>query len=435
MSEPSANGLHSTRRTVIKLLGTTAVLGSTVGTVSAKPEPGVEIEKLGQSLLGVDEPGEFAEASVRDDGNFAVVGSFFGERGSYLVDLSDPKNPTKTHRVPSESDTRNADVKFDSTRTLYYRTQEKNAPNGDFGVEIIDYSTPSDPVIRSRIEAAGQTHNVLPHPSEPLLYGVNEYRDEPGLEIWDVSSPDNPKKVRNAGPKGGLHDVEIDPNRELMHCAYIANDGGAALEGYAILDVSNPRKPAEVGRFDYDAHKDYSEPVGSEGFENCHYADYDPGRPHIVVVGDEKGSGLPGGKHLFDTSDPTDPHPIDGGFFVSPDAEKMDEDGEAFDWTGHNFDVVPASASPIDRTLLASGDYHEGTVVYDIEDTSDPKALDEYETDDNQDDAPDTIFPLGAPPMAWDADYNGQRDFVVTSDMVTGIYTFELTKKRGGGPS
>lgn len=418
------------RRTALKLFGSTAVFGSTVGTVNASHAPSVTISKEGQSLLGVSDPGEFAEASVR--GDLAVVGSFFGERGSFLVDLSDPSSPSVLHQVSSESDTRNADVKIESGRDVYYRTQEKNAPDGDFGIEIIDFGfgqgSPEDPEIVARIEAAGQTHNVLPHPdpSVPLLYGVNEYRDEPGLEIWDVNSPSRPVKVRNAGPTGGLHDVEIDPVRELMHCAYIHNSGPASLEGYAILDVSDPRQPDELGRFDYDKHKDYTEPVGSEGFELCHYADYDPARRDIAIVGDEKGSGLPGGKHLFDTSDPTDPTPIDGGFFVSPDAEKMDEEKEAFDWTGHNFDVIPSGDSPTGRTLLVSGDYHEGMVVYDIEDPSNPEALDEYETDDNVNDAPDPIFPLGAPPMAWDADSSAEEGFVVTSDMITGLYVFTV---------
>lgn len=433
MTEPTRSIETTSRRTALKLLGAATLLGGGLGTVSADHLPSGYIQKLGQSLLGVSSPGEFAEASVSDDGQYAVVGSFFGERGSFLVDLSDPTNPTKVHQVPSNTKTRNADIKFDPRDGVYYRTQEKNAPDGNFGVEIIDYGfdrgSPTDPEIVARIEAANETHNVVPHPdpSVGLLYAVNEYHDDPGVEVWDVSTPSRPRKVRNAGPLGGLHDVVVDPNWELMHCAYIHTDGPKALEGYAILDVSNPRRPVELGRFDYTEHPDYTEPVGTEGFENCHYADYDPENPDLVIVGDEKGSGLPGGKHLFDTSDPTDPQPIDGGFFVSPHAEKMDEEGEGFDWTGHNFDVIPASASPTGGTLLVSGDYHEGTVVYDIDDPSSPEALDRYETDDREAQAPDPIFPLGSAPMAWDADYNAAQDIVVTSDMVTGVYVFRIT--------
>lgn len=408
-----------------------------VGTVSATQSSAGSLTKLGQSLLETGEsdddlPGEFAEVSVRGDGQYAVVGSFFGERGSFLVDISDPTDPTKLHRVPSGAKTRNADAKFDPRNGLYYRTQEKNAPDGEFGVEIVDYGfdrgSPGDPEIVARIEATDQTHNVFAHPDEDveLLYAVNEYNDSPGLEVWDVSDPANPRKVRNAGPLGGLHDVVVDPATDLMHCAYIhGEDQGEPLEGYAILDASDPRRPEEVGRFDYAEHPDYTE-VGEEGFENCHYADYDPERD-VAVVGDETGSGVPGGKHLFDISDPSDPRPVDGGFFVSPDAELMDENTEAFDWTGHNFDVIPRSKSPTGNTLLVSGDYHEGTVLYDIENPSDPRAVDEYETDDMASDAADTVFPLGSPPMAWDGDYNSERGVAVTSDMVTGIYTFDVT--------
>lgn len=429
--------IKTPRRSVLKALGALTAFGS-VGTASATQSNGGNIDKLGQSLLGTGQtaenlPGEFSEASIREDGRYAVVGSFFGERGSFLVDLSDPETPTRVHRVPSAAKTRNADVKFDPRDGLYYRTREKNAPDGEFGVEIIDYGfdqgTAREPEIVARIDAAGQTHNIFPHPDEnvELLYTVNEYYDDPGVGIWDVSDPANPQKVRNAGPLGGLHDVVVDPSTDLMHCAYIhGEDQGAPLEGYAILDVSNPRRPLEVGRFDYADQSDYTT-TGEEGFENCHYADYDPER-NIAVVGDETGSGVPGGKHLFDISDPSDPRPIDGGFFVSPDAELMDEENEAFDWTGHNFDVIPRSLSPTGNTLLISGDYHEGTVLYDIEDPHHPKVCDEYATDDKESQAAETIFPLGSAPMAWDGDYNVARDIAVTSDMVTGIYTFGITK-------
>lgn len=73
---------------------------------------------------------------------------------------------------------------------FYYRTQEKNAPNGEFGVEVIDYGfsanrAPDDGAVVARIEAAGESHDLLPHPGAgtDLVYVVYEHQDEPGLEI------------------------------------------------------------------------------------------------------------------------------------------------------------------------------------------------------------------------------------------------------------
>jgi hypothetical protein len=415
------------RRTVLKLFGTAALAGS-VGTVYAQPKRGPpkkgRIRKMGHSLLS-DPVGEYAEGVIREDGMYGLAGSFFGTGGSFLVDLRNPTQPTQVHRVPSSENTRNADVKFDPRDGLYYRSQEPNNEQGEGGVEIIDYGfsveTPKTPEIIADLPA-GPTHNVFPHPDVPILYAVNEHGIEGqlGMDVFDVSDPFNPVAFGDAGPNGAMHDVVVDPERDLAHCAYI----GEELDGYVILDTSDPASPTEIGRFDYDTADDEYSFVGDEAFENCHYATYDPER-ELAVVGDETASGVPGGKHIFDIGydegSPQNPIPL--GFTLSPNAELMNEEFEAFDWTTHNHSVIPKG----DTTLLVGGDYHEGTVVYDITDPRDPTPTDQYRTDDDADEVSDIIFPLGSPPMAWSADYSAERDLVFTSDMITGVYTFKVT--------
>lgn len=430
--------MQLSRRSVLRTLGASLAIGGAIGSASATHPADSHIRKLGHSRLS-DPPGAFAESDVSDDGRLAVVGSFFGTGGSFLADISDPANITELHRLPSSQNNRQADVAFDTRDGLYYRTLEPNRDvgQGHFGFEVIDFGHDQgrahSPAKVGKATVAGPSHNLRPHPAPdvPLLYVVNEETGTPGLEIWDVSRPNRPRRVRMAGPPGGLHDIVVDTEKEHAHCAYIfADEDAGDFKGYAILDVSDPRNPTTIGTFDYEDTPDYADAdafMGHDGFENCHFADYDPARD-VAVVGDEKGSGEPGGKHLFDVSDPADPTPIQDGFFLSPHAEFMgDDENEAFDWTGHNFDVVTPTNSPTGRTLLVSGDYHEGTVVYDIHDTSNPMALDQFHTVDEADQANEPFFPVGDPPMAWDADYNAERDIVVTSDMVTGLYVFELT--------
>lgn len=423
------------RRSVLKLVGSAALVGGAgIGTAGAqprgKPKKG-RIKKLGHSLLS-DPVGEFTEEDIREDGQYGVVGSFFGTGGSFLVDLSNPTDPEEVHRVESSESTRNADVAFDPRDGLYYRTQEPNDEDGEAGVEVIDYGfdegSPEDPVIVAKMEA-GPTHNVFLHPDEPLLYACNEGPEvdpEGGLDIWDVSDPAEPERVQETGPKGDLHDVVIDPDRELAHLAYI----GDGLDGYVIMDTSDPAEPEEVGRFDYADEPGYTE-VGEEGFESCHYADYDPER-ELAYVGDEVGTGIPGGKHVFDIGydegSPEDPVPI--GFTHSPNAEEQDDlPEELFDWTTHNHDVISKGSN----TLLVSGDYHEGTVVYDVSDPTEPTPTDQYRTDDDEDEVSELIFPGLSAPMAWGANYNEERNLVFTSDMVTGVYTFKVTPARAKG--
>ena len=119
---------------------------------------------------------------------------------------------------------------------------------------------------------------------------------------------------------------------------------------------------------------------------------------------------------------PEDPVPI--GFAVSPNAEVQDDlPAEYFDWTTHNHDVI----SKGNTTLMVSGDYHEGTVVYDVSDPRDPTPTDQYRTDDDAENTSDLLFPALTAPMAWGADYSAERDLVFTSDMVTGAYVFKVT--------
>ncbi len=437
------------RRGALKLVGATTVVGSIASTTVAsgdKPKKG-KITQLGHSRLS-DPPGGFAEEDLRNDGQYGVLGSFLGTGGSFLVDLSNPTDPREVHQLDSSPGIRNADVAFDPRDGLYYRTQEPNNEDVDFegkGVEVIDYGysegSPDDPEIVATLDT-GPTHNVFPHPDEPILYATNESPGteedgtKDGIDIWDVSDPYNPESLGTGGLEGGLHDFTVDPERELLHAAYIFA-GEDEFEGYAVFDVSDPANPETLGKFDYSEAPDYAgddgeetaDDVGNEGFEFCHYAGYDPDRD-LVVVGDEKGSGVPGGKHIFDIGydegSLQEPTPI--GFTTSPDAELQDEGvSELFDWTTHNHQVVPKG----DTTLLVSGDYHEGLVVYDITDPRDPTPTAEYETVDDSDEN-NIIFPLGEPPMAWGANYSTQRDLVLVSDFVTGAWTFKITPSAAG---
>jgi hypothetical protein len=457
------------RRSALKLVGATALFGS-VGTASAgtgadesddsngsegtdEPEGagetgGGRIEKLGRSLLS-DPDGEFAEEDVREDGRYGVVGSFFGEGGSFLVGLEDLEDPEEIHQLSSSPAVRNADVAFDPRDGLYYRSQEPNEEDAEIaGVEVIDYGyeegTPEEPEIVAALDT-GPTHNLSPHPEEPILYAVNEEPGGSGFDVWDVSKPSDPEQIGSAGITGAVHDIAIDTDRELLHTAYITDapdefDQEEDFAGYAIFDASDPEDPEEVGRFDYAGTLDYGEvPIGQEAFENCHYVEFDPDR-ELAYVGDEIGFGNPGGKHVFDLDwgegSLEEPEPI--GYTLSPNAQFMnadpDADGEreqtqAFDWTGHNFDVLTRG----DRTLLVSGDYHEGVVLYDVTDPEEPTPIDRYATDDDAEDVSELLFPIGGSPMAWGANYNDEREFVFTSDMATGVYTFRIRADDGDG--
>lgn len=409
---------------LLKMLGSTTIVGS-IGTAAAQgPQSKGRIKKLGHSLLS-DPPGGYTEGDIRDDGQYALTGSFYGTGGSFLVDISNPTDPTEVHRVPSSENVRNADVKFGRRDGLYYRTQEPNNDNAELdGVEIIDYGyangIPEDPAILGTLDA-GPTHNLFPHPTEPYVYTTEHH----GMGVFDVSDPTDTSFIGRFGPEADLHDIVVDPENDLAHLAFI----GGGFDGYVIMDVSDPANPEVAGSFSYEGLPDYEDvPLGEEAFENCHYANYDPDR-EIAVVGDEIGFGKPGGKHIFDIGwgegSVSDPQPI--GYTPSPNAEVMDEPTELYNWTTHNHDII----SKGNNSLLVDGAYHEGTVVWDISDPTDPTFTDRYATDDKADQAQSPAW-IGDAPMAWGANYNKQRDLTVVSDMATGIYVFKVTPAKRG---
>jgi hypothetical protein len=415
------------RRTVLKGLGAAAI-GTSLSTASASAaQPSVRgrIEFVGHSLLS-DPPGGYAESEVREDGRYALMGSYYGTGGSFLVDFSDPANPEEVHQVESEETVWNADVKFDARDGVYYRSIEPREQGAGGGVEVIDYGydagSPEEPEIVARIDRPSGVHNMDTHPEEPFVYIVNgtDSDDNPvGISVYDTSDPASPEQVGSAGPPGYNHDITYDSERDLIHSAYIAGD---QFIGWMAHDVSDPASPEEVGRFSYSDRPDYEE-IGTAGFEVCHYARADPERD-LVYVGDEKGSGIPGGKHVLDIGydQGSLEEPVHVGFTHSPNAQVQVGDEALYDWTTHNHDVVNTG----DATLLVDGAYHEGFVVYDVTDPTNPVPAHQYLTIDGVEEAQGPDW-TGDAPMAWGANYNAEKDVVVVSDMTTGLYSFRVT--------
>jgi hypothetical protein len=398
--------------------------GTTSTTETVDPRR-LTLRKLGrlQPSAQSSPGGGYSEVSVRDDGRYAVVGTKWGVSGTYLVDLSDPAAPKRVHYLGNSNDAPNLDVKFDSRNGLYHRAIERTW-DGNF--EIVDYGyasgTPNTPKVVGRI-SEGKSHNLTPHPTKPVLYAVNYGLKTNGFDVYDVSDPSTPRKLGQHGPQGACHDISVDPERELLCSAFQAG----RFVGFIIYDVSDPRNPVEVGRFDYVERKSYDGTrVGEEAFGSAHHGHFDP-RRELLVMGDERPQGVPGGKHVFDVGwkDGSISNPISVGFTVSPNAKRMADDyAERFDWTGHHFSIVPQG----DATLVVSADWHEGVVMYDITDPTSPQPIDRYPTDDGASALTpnEKVAQLGQPPMAWKVAYDATREFVVASDTFTGLYTFEL---------
>lgn len=429
------------RRSSLKLLGAGALMsGVTTGSASGESEtrksnPRGTLTKLGQ--IWPEDPPRYNDCAVREDGMYAVVSSFPRGGNNYastLYDLSDLENPKEVHRLPPANlDTRSNSCTFDAVHQgIYYRSQEQDTENGEMGVEVIDYGyadgTPQEPEIIAQVTTPNVgVHQMDFHPEEPILYvTAGGDNGEPGVISIDMSDPSNPSIVNQVGPIGACHAMQVDPGRNVIHTAYIHGE----FIGYAILDMGDtPLKPTVSGRFNYKDLPDYEE-IGTPGFESCHAAHFDPERD-LAIIGDEKCSGIPGGKHIFDIGwdKGSLEKPVHIGFTHSPNA-KIQTSGEGCFWTTHFHDVIPKSKTDSGATLVVDGGYHEGAWLIDITDPRNPQPAEQYPTLDKDPERRLGGYRPSHPPYCWTAKYNPERDFVLGSDTKTGLYTFDVSDDR-----
>jgi hypothetical protein len=140
----------------------------------------------------------------------AYVASSFD--GVYLVDVSDPENPTKLSNVSSHDWTTDVHV---AGHLLY-------TADGYGGVRVIDVSDPSYPeeVGYSLAGFGDQLHIV-----EPYLYLSGDYS---GLHIFDISIPDS---IHEVGYYTGIFTDGIYSDGEYVYV-------GTALEGFYIFEFT-----------------------------------------------------------------------------------------------------------------------------------------------------------------------------------------------------
>jgi hypothetical protein len=159
---------------------------------------------------GVREVGFFDCAGggqVMVDGKYAYIGHITGPDGTTIADVSDPKHPKKV-----------AELKLEDVGIHSHKARAAN------GIMLVNYEI--DPVVKL-----------------PALHNLS---GKGGLGIFDVSDPTKPKLITVWRCEGtGIHRFTFDGRY-----AYIS----PTMKGYknnivVILDLKNPAKPEEVGRW------------------------------------------------------------------------------------------------------------------------------------------------------------------------------------------
>jgi len=152
------------------------------------------------------------------------------------------------------------------------------------------------------------------------LYVAHQIRGEfgmkpAGVDIWDISKPETPKKISHfdaSGPQSlGVHCIWTGDG-EYLHISSGAADFQARnakdYQFYRIIDVRNPSKPTEVGRWWYPGQKE-----GDAEPALPRHPKFDSGyRPHNIQVYKQRPDRaylgyIDGGVVILDISDKSRP--------------------------------------------------------------------------------------------------------------------------------
>ncbi len=245
-----------------------------------------------------------------DGRDYAYTGTYSGNL-MYAWDVTEPSSPAITDSLSFDGRRVN-DIKINKDATLAVVTSE-NASNRRNGITVLDISSPAHPVklVHYTENLTGGIHNTWIEGD--LVYAVNYGTQD--LHIIDISDPQRPATVGRWGldkANKWLHDVTIEDG--LAYLSYW-DDGLIILDVGAGIAGGTPTAPRFVSQYNYQYR------LGPETYGNSHhairYGDY-------VFVGDEIFScfdclnGPRGYVHVIDVSDVTNPREV--AFYQVPEA-------------------------------------------------------------------------------------------------------------------
>ncbi|MDY6764920.1 MAG: hypothetical protein SV377_04415 [Halobacteria archaeon] len=225
------------------------------------------------------------------------------------IDVSDPQNPRLKGSANAKGN-ENLDVKVDGDVAGLANNRSPG------GVTFFDVSNPEDPKRLSFHDAESHVHNFFIDGDNAYLC-INESFTTPKMAVVDILDPENPTKIGEWGLADD-HEEMAETRLNPIHDIYVQDGLGYLCfwdGGVVIVDVSEPNRPREIAHFGA-TEKSSENPLNStEGFErhlglpgNAHYVQPTP-EGDYTLVGDESFPGKTdseddgyGGIRIFDTT-------------------------------------------------------------------------------------------------------------------------------------
>jgi hypothetical protein len=283
------------------------------------PASSSNVQLVGQLTVSNVVPGRIADVGAL--GNYAYLAAFSapcGSGGVYVVDISNPANPTEVGFIPTKSGSfvgegvqaLTINTKSFKGDILVINNEICSTSSGQQigGFSIFDVTDPLNPV--ALVEGAGDTtppvsgsavHQI--HSAFAWQQGQNAYvvsvddQEAADVDIFDITDPRNPTQIEETGladwPDAQNAQSSGPGRSSFFHDVVVRKVRGDWLmllsywdAGYVVLNVNDPANTAFVGDTDFtEPDPEVGGTVAPEG--NAHEAEWSQNARFILTTDED----------------------------------------------------------------------------------------------------------------------------------------------------
>lgn len=251
-------------------------------------EPNSQDSGEGLRLIGhlrLDGRSGWMQISIKD--GYAFLGHM-GSEGTAIVDVRDPRSPRLVGDLPAPPNTHGHKTQIVDDVLVVNRERLPPVQGGredipwTAGIEVFDVSDPTAPAPLSRWLCGGRGVHRMTYWSRPYVYASAGWPDQQweSLAVIDLSDPRSPQQVGSwALPGMRLDEADVrswgEHEKVTLHHGIPRGDRlycGLWDAGMAILDISDPTRPGLVSQLQF------------EGGRNTHSVCPLPGRELLAVT-------------------------------------------------------------------------------------------------------------------------------------------------------
>ncbi len=181
--------------------------------------------------------------TVHIEGDSAFLGMNGAASEWYVVDLSDPTQPTTKGTYMSSAVCGGT---LPQSHDSYVKNDTAYIAFLSLGFSIVALNEKPEGAVKPIADVCypgAFTHNCWPSEDRLYLFTTDEVAGG-HLRVWDIRDPANPVQVADwmpPGPPSIIHNVQV--KGDFLYAAYYT-------EGVSIIDIEDPAEPVEVGHFD-----------------------------------------------------------------------------------------------------------------------------------------------------------------------------------------